>query len=370
MRNRLPPHCTEEKDRHGNFRVYVRVARGGRRVRLRETPWTPAFMEAYGAALAELRAEGEIPAAKGAEKGTWAWLCQRYFASPEFKHLGERTRRVRRQILEATFTEPTKPGAKTLYRDFPLKFLTPQAIRVLRDRKAETPEAANGRVKAMRAVFAYGLAAEPDLVTANPAREVPLFGQKGEGFVMWTAAEVEQFLRRHPIGTKPALALGLLLFTGVRRSDVIKLGRQNVRDGWITFSPTKGSARKPMQITIPMLPVLEQIIEATPSRGERTFLVTEFGKPFTGDGFGNWFRRRAREAGLEGRSPHGLRKAGATIAAENGATERQLMAIFGWRSPKEAARYTEQAERRRLAGVAMKLISWDRSEDEMHRTAG
>ena len=79
-------------------------------------------------------------------------------------------------------------------------------------------------------------------------------------------------------------------------------------------------------------------------------------KPFTANGFGNWFRRRCDEAGLPHCSAHGLRKAGATIAAENGATEHQLMAMYGWESPKQAALYTRTADRKRLIGGAMHLL--------------
>lgn len=52
-----------------------------------------------------------------------------------------------------------------------------------------------------------------------------------------------------------------------------------------------------------------------------------------------------------------VRKAGATMAADNGATEHQLMAIYGWESPKQAALYTRKANRRKLAGGAMHLIA-------------
>jgi hypothetical protein len=50
---------------------------------------------------------------------------------------------------------------------------------------------------------------------------------------------------------------------------------------------------------------------------------------------------------------HGLRKAGASIAAESGATEHQLMAIVGWATSKEAERYTKTAKRKKMAGDAM-----------------
>jgi len=77
--------------------------------------------------------------------------------------------------------------------------------------------------------------------------------------------------------------------------------------------------------------------EADGADGHLAYLVTEFGKPFTANEFGNWFRKRCDEAGLPQCSAHGLRKAGATIAANTGATEHQLMAIYGWESPKQAA---------------------------------
>ncbi|WP_273795195.1 tyrosine-type recombinase/integrase, partial [Brucella intermedia] len=50
---------------------------------------------------------------------------------------------------------------------------------------------------------------------------------------------------------------------------------------------------------------------------------------------------------------HGLRKTGATIAAENGATDDELMAILGWTNKRQTALYTRNASRKRLAGNAM-----------------
>jgi len=60
---------------------------------------------------------------------------------------------------------------------------------------------------------------------------------------------------------------------------------------------------------------------ATPS-GHLTFLITEFGRPFTPAGFGNWFRARCDEAGLHHCS--GLRKACATALAEAGASTHEI----------------------------------------------
>jgi integrase len=86
-----------------------------------------------------------------------------------------------------------------------------------------------------------------------------------------------------------------------------------------------------------------------------TFVVNGWNRPFTDKGFGNWFRDRCVEAGVPGRA-HGLRKAGATIAATNGATSRQLMAMFGWDTLKMAELYTQQADQQRLADSAMHML--------------
>ena len=87
-----------------------------------------------------------------------------------------------------------------------------------------------------------------------------------------------------------------------------------------------------------------------------TFLVTEHGKPFTDSGFGNWFADRCKEAGVPGRA-HSLRKAGATIAANNGATAHQLMGIFGWDTLKMAEAYTRAADQQRLAASATHMLA-------------
>jgi integrase len=231
--------------------------------------------------------------------------------------------------------------------------LTAKSVRVLRDRRVERPEAANQRVKFLRAMFTW--AVEEELVGVNPARDVRLIKTGSTGFHCWSVDEVERFEQRHAIGTKARLALALLLWTGVRRSDVVLLGKQHARGGWLKFTPQKNRNRSPVTIEIPILPKLQRVIDLSPT-GDLTFLVSELNRPFSASGFGSWFRTRCNEAGLPHCSAHGLRKAGATIAAENGASEHQLMSIFGWATLKEAERYTKAARRKKMAGDAMSLL--------------
>jgi integrase len=227
---------------------------------------------------------------------------------------------------------------------------------VLRDRKAGLPEAGRARLKAISRVFDWALDARVAGIDRNPARDVRYPRTKADGGIhSWSVEEVAQFEAHHPIGTKARLALALLLFTGQRRSDVVLFGHQHIRDGNLRFTQQKNKGRRPVTLTLPVLPVLQEIIEATPT-GESTFLITEFGKPFERAGFGNKFRQWCDEAGLQHCTAHGLRKAGAVIAAENGATAHQLKAIFGWSTLKQPELYTRSAEQKRLAADAMPLL--------------
>jgi hypothetical protein len=101
--------------------------------------------------------------------------------------------------------------------------------------------------------------------------------------------------------------------------------------------------------------VLKNVLDVSPL-GTKTYLETEYGVPFTSNGFGGWFRDRCDEADLHACTAHGLRRAGATFAAENGATVSQLMAIFGWATAKQAVHYVEEANQPKIAGSAMHLI--------------
>jgi hypothetical protein len=75
-------------------------------------------------------------------------------------------------------------------------------------------------------------------------------------------------------------------------------------------------------------------------------------------------RQWCDESGLFHCSAHGLRKAGASIAAENGATSDQLKAIFGWTTSQQADLYTRAARRKKLAGDGAKLLLPDRNENK------
>lgn len=349
-----------DTDRHGNQRVYFR-RKGSQKVRLRTEPGTEAFLEEYKLALnGQPKQRPNKRELAGA--GSLRWLCERYYQSAEFIQLGESTKRVRRGLLDAICERRsfgTKPFARMEPRHI-RELRDEKLIQTIRGEKVETPEASNARVKAMRQLFAWGV--EAGLATINPAREVPYLSSGSDGFHTWSVDEVHEFEAAHPVGTMARLAMALLLYTGVRRSDAVRLGPTMEQDDELHFTEVKGATMRrnkrhsgPKHRELPILPQLRAILDATPT-GEITYLITEFGKPFTAAGFGNRFRKWCNDAGLPQCSAHGLRKAGATIAANNGAKEHAIMAMYDWKSPKQAALYTRKADRRRLTFENMHLI--------------
>ena len=107
-----------------------------------------------------------------------------------------------------------------------------------------------------------------------------------------------------------------------------------------------------------LLLLRDEAVDATPS-GDLAFLTTEKGKPFSSAAsFGNWFAKQCKLAGLpDVCRAHGLRKAGATIAADEGASAHELMAMFGWSRLAMAEIYTKETDKKRLARGASERLS-------------
>lgn len=341
----------EDADRHGNVRVYFWRGKGSPKIRIRSTPGTEEFDREYRQAFEGISGAATAAQSGPAAPGSVGWLCQQYYASAGFQRLDVATRKRRRAVLEEICR-----AAGT----FRFATMKPQHVAKLRDQKAATPESANMRVKALRQLFRWATSPEYRIASYNPAAEVGyLRPLNPDGFKAWTEADVAKFRARHPIGTQARLALDLLLYTGVRRSDVVKLGPQMERDGRLIFSETKGRARIVKTHELPILPPLRASIDATPT-GHLVYLPTIFGKPRSVKAFGGWFSRRCQEAGLVGLSAHGLRKLAAQTCAEAGATEQQLMALFGWTSGRQAAVYTRKANQALMEAQAAPLLAGKR----------
>jgi len=326
------------KDRHGKTRYYYRIGKGSR-FPMRGPEGSPEFWEDYQAATC-----GQTdakPSFRRAEAGTMRWLVEQYYKSSAFNEISDGYKRTRRGILDH-FCE--QHGKKRYAQ------LEAHHLRKIRDGMQDRPGAANNLLKALRQVFKC--AVNYGYLDANPAAVVERLNPKNKtGFHAWSYEEVKQFEDRHPIGKKARLALALLLYTAQRRSDVVRMGRQHTKDGWITITQQKTSKA----ISIPVLDELQRVIDASPV-GDLTYLVTAYDRPFTANGFGNWFRKKCDEAGLPQCAAHGLRKAAAARLADIGCSIHEIMSITGHESVAEVQRYTRTAQQKRLAESVRKRI--------------
>lgn len=343
MPRRRKPFVQRESTRHGKTVWYFRRGTGAR-VRLPGEYESPEWLEAYEAALGG----GPVPAPTAS--GTFRWLVERYKASAKFAGLAKETQTFRSGILDRV--------VKTA-GELRLSQITRTMLAEGRDRRAETPFAAINYLKVMNQVFAF--AVDAGYIASNPAKDIERPSPATDGHHTWTVAEVRRYQKRWPLGTRERLAMDMLLYTGLRRGDLVQLGRQHVRNGIIRYRATKNS----VEIVLPMLPVLQITIDAGPT-GDLSFLATKRNTPWKKTSFGTWFREACIEAKVPGRA-HGLRKAGATFAAENGASDQQLMAIFGWTNPEQAAVYTRTANRAKMAAMGVSMLE---PEDEIEVEPG
>jgi Phage integrase family. len=354
-------HITIDKDRHGNERVYFRK-RGRPKIRLREKVGSEQFHEEYRCALLGIEYVKEVAPQKAVAPklgrpavGTFRWLVQEYMRR-EVSTQAASTRR-QKELRFAEICRLTEIGkVRTPVGDRPYANMTQIHVEEIRDDKAHSPEAANHRVKIISAMFKWAM--ENKLARHNPAANCKKLDPLNEdGHHTWTEEEIAKFEATHPVGSKARLALTIFRYTGLRVSDVAVFGRQHLYQAVLPdgtkqlrfkIKPKKTSGKTGVEVDFPVLPPLADALESVP-KTNMIFLLTEWGRPFSVKGLGNKMRVWCDEAGLPHCSSHGIRKADAVIAAENGATSAQLQAMFGWTNSRQADHYTRAAERKRTA---------------------
>jgi len=303
--------------------------------------YSEAFMAIYTKAMSGERVEAEIGASKTIP-GSFSDLIASYYRTPDFANLAPITQRTYRNDIERFRKD---------HGDKRVAALTTDHIERLIALRADTPAAANRLRKTLKLLMAH--AVKKRFRTDNPTVGVRKLRDRTEGFRTWNEDEIATFYATHKKGTRARLAMDLLLTTGQRRSDVIRMGWQHVRGGFLTIRQSKTGT----EVAIPVIGRLAEVL-ANLKRENMTFLMTAQGKPFSEAGFTNWFRDMVKEAGLpDGLSPHGLRKAACVRLADAGRSATEIMAISGHRNLAEVQTYVEAANRKRAATAAMDSIA-------------
>ena len=334
-------------------RGYTYFRRGDApRVRIFAEPGSADFYAEYAACIA-----ASNPLATDAQ-GTWRWLASQYYEWHGFAGLAKSTQISRRNVLEQFVPVISRKHVSAF---------TAYDVIALLDEKANSgaPEAAHTRLKALRHLLDFGVsrghikenvARDPAVVIANRA----IKGRTG-GHRTWTAKEINRYFDAYRLGTPEHLRMCVFLYTGARVSDAAMLGPMHEANGVLTWTETKDKERLGKTTSVPILPPLRAAIDATRT-GDLVYIVGDQGRPYGVKSLSQRFVKDARAVGLDkGLSPHGVRKAGATFAANAGASTYELMAMYGWTTTKQAEIYTRDVDRPRLAARAAELIGVETS---------
>lgn len=308
MKRRNPyPGVTRTVDRHGKPRWRFRM-KGRAGCYLPGEYDSKEFRKAYEEAVA-----GAVIVASPVQfaHGSFDWLCEQYFRTPAWQKIGP----VYRKKLSAEIARFRAKWGTALVAD-----LRSRHVEAIIAKLADRPAAANSMLKLIRRLCRFGI--KRSLIQTDPTIGVERYATNPDGYHTWTDDEIETFIAHHGRGSKPVLALLLMLWTGAARQDVITLGWQNVKQGRIAYRRKKTGGD--VDLGLAMMPELMTALADLP-RDRLLFLGWgETGRAYSPAGFGNRFAEWCALAGLKHCSAHGLRKAGATRLANTGSCRPSL----------------------------------------------
>lgn len=344
------PGLLKEKLPSGAFRYRVRVeGQKARRIRLHVTPEHPNFREHYFAARAGVSLEPEISDEDATIRNSIGWIVLKYqTAMAEMvanKALDPSTLHYRTRFTNIL---------REAFGEYHMNIPTGKLIEI-RDSLAAAPSSADTFIKSIKAMYTWGM--ERGYCEMNPANGIRRISGKAIGAIPWSIDDLKKYRETHEPGTTAHLALTLFMFTAGRIGDVYRFGRHNEisKNGmiWLKWQPEKKGST---EVFIPMMPPLQKATRSIGVVG-RYYLLNDFGQPFASKkSFGNRFSKWCKQAGLENRSSHGIRKAAGYLLAHEGASQYHIMAIHGHVEAKTSEVYTKGVEREHMAEEAMRLL--------------
>jgi integrase len=341
----FPDNVTAYRDRHGKLRL--RFRKKGLKPYTFKSPFgTKAWDDELAVARRADQCQRQYRAVR-------AWVDRRsdsaLLSEPRLSRAGRNHASSRTGASSKAFR--SKHGTKKVAT---VKFAHIDAI--LAEKASTHPFAAKNLRKQLLRLFTYAEKAE--MIDRNPVQLASRVKAESSGFYTWTEDDIAAYQATHPLGTAARLALELMLWTGCRRSDAVRMGKQHLQDGIFTFQVKKSKNLK--TIIVPCAPMLAEAIMAMPKSGHLTLLLNAYNRPFSAKGFGERMRKWCDAAGLPDCTAHGLRKAISRRMAEMGAGNQGIKSVTGHSGDAEVALYTREVDQKRLAQSTMtRLVEWE-----------
>lgn len=316
-------------------RLYAYYRRQGLEFKIEGEPGTMAWLDNYEAIHQRFhtRSTSTTP-----QPGTLAASIVDYKKSDRFMVLADSTRRTYHWHL-GILSEQLGHLA--------LSAFTRRTIVRLQAKIAEkTPKNAVERIKLLKNVFET--ACDLGEIDINPAKGVRApVGYKPRQFEAWTDEQIETFLA----GARPVLrrAAIVALYTGLRRSDLVRLRRGDIKDGWLVTSIKKTDGFVEIPIHSDLAEELTRVMPAA----SLMLAPTVRGKAWKATKLSDAIREECLRLGIEPNPPlHGLRRNAIIRLLEAGCSREEVMSITD-QSERMVKHYAGRRHKRTLAKSAI-----------------
>ncbi|MFI0848410.1 tyrosine-type recombinase/integrase [Mesorhizobium sp. IMUNJ 23232] len=338
MKLKKPKYVHQFVDSRGKPRNTFRRA-GQKTASLPWPMYTEAWWKAYHAALAGTPEQKPSAGASKSVSGTINALIAEYYQSSAFTSKAPTTRSTYRNQLEAF---------RKFHGDGPVREIKTKHIDAILGEIAKKSTAQAHKLK-KRLTTLLRLAVKWGYREDNPMLNAERVQHKAKGYETWDEEDIAKFRAFWKVGTPQRIAMEILLYTGLRRSDAVRLGPQHIRDGRIVITARKTGAQLSIPIHSDFQAVLDTIIH-----DHLVFIATAYGAARSEFAFTNWIIEAAKEAGLPPhRSPHGLRKATCVRLFDAGCDVFEIMAITGHRDIKEVQTYIAAGNQKKKSQAAI-----------------
>lgn len=328
----MPPRSNNPKakaytDRHGKTRWRVRMGKLQRDV-------PPPSDPSHRARVAKAILEMEIPASPY-EDYSLSWLIADYQAeNNDWKSLGDKTRKDKAALMARM------EGA---WGHMDVRALKPTSlVRMMDGVKADTT---HNRMKTLWSqLLTHGK--RRGYLKEDVSEHIERRKRVTKHTHIWTAAEQAKYCARWAVGTRQRLVYDLMVETCQSCADVSHMSAK-VEGGFMDGNRKKTRGKFSVNIS----PELEAVLAT--KQNQKAYVLNGYSRPYSERGLHNALSKWIDEAGLpKDCTPHGLRGVGLTMYAENGATEKELMTIGGFKNSSEVKIYIRAANRRKLAKSA------------------
>lgn len=331
---------TAFKDRHGAWWHYFRFR--GQKFKLPGKPGSAEYMAAYARYLADAESGALGRKDLGYIKGSIGWVIEKFLASDVgFGKLKPGSQRNYRRWLDTIKAE---------IGQFQISNLTPVGVRAMRDsiRLKSAPTTADACVMVVSVLWSYAIEFCQLPLGHNPAHGVARVHTERTSRQPWPDHVVDRALVKADSILR--LALYLLLFTGQREGDVIRMKWNDIRDGEILVTQEKTGTK----VWIPLHRDLKALLDQTPRVGE-FILNSSWGRPSSSSqSLYEKIKTALHKIGEGSYVPHGLRATAAVRLIEAGCSEDQAVAITGHRDLNVLRHYVRGANQAKLARQAIR----------------